>query len=103
MEVKLSPIEVESWCELWGTPNEGEHFLDVVAVRLGVWWFHLPNIVVVIFPCLASVVGYPFTIEVGKETPMSQKIFEGASLRNGPRWIQIFGLEKKGQATCCLV
>ena len=90
MEVKLSPIEVERWCELWGTPNEGEHFLDVVAVRLGVWWFHLPNIVVVIFPCLASVVGDPFTIE-------------GVSLRNGPRWIQIFGLEKKGQAACCLV
>ena len=103
MEVKLSPIEVEIWCELWETPSEGDNFMGAAADRLGGWWFHLPNFVVLIFHCPAFAVGDPFTIEVGKETVVSWKIFEGAGLRKGPRWIQIFGLEKKGQATCCLV
>ena len=71
--------------------------------RLGSWWFHLPNFVFLIFHCPASAVGDPFTIEVGEETAVSSKIFEGAGLTKGPRWIWISGSEKKGQAGCCLV
>ena len=96
MEVKLSPIEVEIWCELLETPSEGDNFMATACDRLGGWWLHLPNLDVLIFLPPIFVVGDPFTIEVGKETAVSWKIFEGAGLRKGPRWIQIFGSEKKG-------
>ena len=102
MEVKLSPIEVEDGRKMLVTPCEGDIFMATASDRLGGGWFHLPNFDVLIFLSLALVVGDPFTIEVGKEISVIWKIFEGASLRKGPRWIQISSLENKGQASCCL-
>jgi hypothetical protein len=103
MEVKLSPIEVEKWCELWETPSEGDNFLVAAVDKWGGWRFHLPNFVYLIFLYPASAMGDPFTIEVGKGTAMCGKIFEGAGLRIGSRWFRISGAEKKRKAACCLV
>ena len=88
MEEKLSPIEVEIRCALLiveETPIEGEIFKATACERLGGWWLHLPNLDVLIFPPPVSFVGDPFTIEVGKETIVSRKIFESAGLNKGPR------------------
>ena len=95
MEVKLSPIEVEDRRKLLVTPCEGDIFMATTGDRLGGGWFHPPIFDVLIFLCIALVVGDPFTIEVGKTTAVSWKIIEGAGLRKGPRWKWISGLEKK--------
>ena len=71
--------------------------------RLGGGWLHPPIFDVLIFLCIALVVGDPFTIEVGKATAVSWKIIEGAGLRMGPRWKWISTLEKKKQVACYLV
>lgn len=88
------------------TPFEGDIFKAAGCDRLGGWWLHLPNLDILIFPPPIFVVGEPFTIEVGKETTMSWKIFESAGLRKGPRWLWISSSnreERIGRLLPCLV